>query len=127
MKVRIDSEKFEVLLGRINGRAQRHTYCVTDLLRIVTRAETRLHGVVARSRLKGARIIAVSGDAMPNSYRGFTVRTRVVLERGCKDWFVISIMKIELGAQLAGSASIMLTDAQEDEARRSIWRRFVEL
>jgi hypothetical protein len=107
-------------LKAANGRADRHAFTTfAEVEGLVITAESRLaKTLLPKAAHKGARLIAISGDAVPNAYaKKATTRaaTRMELERRSTAWFVTAITA-DTVYQSGGGLRLVLTQTQKDEA-----------
>ena len=119
MKITIDqknADKIMAALEAVNGRAREHTFCMfLQLSDLAEKAEKELIALVKKSDAAGAVYVATSGREMPNSYKYARVATKVILERGAKSWFLISVE----GAAIynsGGDEYLILNQTQDTKA-----------
>ena len=104
-------------LEAVNGRAVVHVASAQDVFDQAAAAEAHLDvlGVPKRDR-KGARRDYVSGEPVTAAYASkasWRAATRLLLERGTRDWFVISVERTHVAERGGGGGVTCLTDAQE--------------
>lgn len=112
-----NSGKIEAALSAVNGKAGAHTFTTFDEVKyIASLAENRVVALVGtKKHAKGATAVAVSGDAVSNSYnrKGYVrAATKVRLERRATGWFLTEAARVKIG-QSGGVFGIRLTAEQD--------------
>ncbi|WP_370373804.1 hypothetical protein [Henriciella pelagia] len=104
--------KIDAALAATNGRAQSFTVTSADTLRVfATAAEEQLAGILPKSAWPGARVTCCpQGPSSSYSYSAQT--TKCVLERGAKDWFLISCERDQVFPKAPRMCRVTLTAAQ---------------
>ena len=108
-------------LEAVNGRAVAHVASAQDVFDQARDAEAHLEALgIPKKERKGARRDYVSGEPVTAAYarkalRSSRAATRVLLERGSRDWFVVGMYRHYVGA-VGGSSVTCLTSAQERNA-----------
>jgi hypothetical protein len=119
MKITIDqknADKIMAALEAVNGRAREHTFCMfLQLSSLAEQAEKELTALVNKSDAAGALYIATSGGEMPNSYKYARAATKVTLERGSKNWFLISVEPAAI-YNSGGNEYLILSPSQDAKA-----------
>ena len=78
-------------LAKINGKAQAFTIiCTNQILQAVARAEQKL-SAIPKAQWRGAQVMFRPAGPSANSYKYNAKSTRVYLERGATDWFLVRI------------------------------------
>ncbi len=105
--------KINQALLHVNGKACDHTFTqgaqVWELSKL---AENRLENLgLLKKHRQGARFEAISGEPVPNKYKYSRIATKIILERGANEWFLVSVSRGTIYA--AGGYKIMrLLDEQ---------------
>ena len=96
MKINVNNtQSLERLLYDVNGQALQHTAKTYDVQATAAEAEDSLAMMrVPKAHRQGARVTVHSGQKVPSSYKYRVIRTAYTLERGRKDWFVISCYRM---------------------------------
>lgn len=124
MKINTNSQDaIREALNAVNGGATAHTYHMQDMLTLTRSADRALDAILPRGMHKGARYNAESGDRLSNSYQHKRKTTVVLLERGARDWFLIDAWSSERWRE-AGKETLLLTPAQDAEAKARFARRY---
>lgn len=119
MKIKVTKEnavKINHALIGVNGRSIQHTYHdAIQIISVADRAEKALTklGLNLGTR-SGAIFVSVSGDSVPNSYKGTRNATRVELVRGSAAWFLTHVSAETLFND-AGKEKLHLTEKQDAE------------
>tara|TARA_R110000751_G_scaffold294600_1_gene402587 strand:+ start:218 stop:685 length:468 start_codon:yes stop_codon:yes gene_type:complete len=117
-------------LDAVNGRAEAHTAASHDVFYQAELAEAHLQelGILKWERRR-ARRVYISGEPVTNAYARlgyFREATRVVLERGSRDWFVVSIKRVQVD-RTGGHATTHLTPEQAARAVDNFSKTFCVL
>jgi hypothetical protein len=124
--IKISAQKIDAIesaLRAVNGKASAHGYTTaTEIGYLADTAEFRLEQLgLPKNQRAGAVSVATSGDRVSNSYARknfFRIATRVVLERRSTGWSLIDVRRTQIGQQGGGDATLVLTEAQSEEAVR---------
>ena len=117
MKINVNNrDKLNAALAEVNGRAQTHTANATSVQVMADDAERALEkfGLQKGSR-RGAVAYAVSGGSLPNAYghKAYSVNvTRVKLERGSRDWFMVNAERDAVDPTASRNVAVRLSDNQ---------------
>ena len=111
-----DDTKINDALAAVNGKAIEHTYSyVSQIAALAIDAEARLEALrLPKKYRQGAQLEAVSGSPVPSKYKFNRVGTRIVLERGATDWFLVSVKRDVIHA--TGGYNILRLTEKQDEA-----------
>jgi hypothetical protein len=105
----------EKALESINGRS--FAYCYTtakEVAEVSLRAESRLGKLLsAKKNYQGAEFYSTSGSTVANCYKGVRNATKIKIMRGSKDWFLVSVSRVELWPNQHGTEEIIITEEQE--------------
>ena len=78
-------------LLKINGRAESFTVtCTNQILQAIKGAEQKL-SAIPKAQWRGAMVMFRPAGPSANSYKYNAKSTRVYLERGATDWFLVNI------------------------------------
>ena len=78
-------------LLKVNGKAESFTIiCTNQILQAIKRAEEKL-AALPKSQWKGVKVMFRPAGPSANSYKYNAKSTRVYLERGATDWFLVRI------------------------------------
>ena len=78
-------------LLKVNGKAESFTIvCTNQILQAIKRAEEKL-SALPKSQWKGVKVMFRPAGPSANSYKYNAKSTRVYLERGATDWFLVRI------------------------------------
>ena len=96
MKLPVENiERIESELSKINGRANAHTASAKWVAYIASVGEEKLENLkLPKGDRIGSKVVATSGEKLPNSYKGQVMINRVVLVRGYNGWFLTEVEKI---------------------------------
>ena len=116
-KVSLARESVAKELEKVNGRAVAHVASAQDVFDQAAAAEAHLETLrIPKKDRRGARRDYVSGEPVTAAYArkaSWRAATRVVLERGSRDWFVVCIDRHYVGAKGGAGGVTCLTAAQE--------------
>ena len=127
MKININqTAKIEAALSAVNGRSERHCYTTAEeIISIAQRTEKKLEKLnIPKNERSGAFVRSVSGDIMPNSYKGLRNVTSITLLRGVKEWFLTGCYRSELWPNQSGSEVLHITVAQHNTALKHFNSQF---
>ena len=80
-------------LLKVNGKAEAFTViCTNQILQAIKRAEEKL-AALPKSQWKGAKVMFRPAGPSANSYKYNAKSTRVYLERGATDWFLVKVQE----------------------------------
>lgn len=113
-----NAEKIENMLKEANGNAEAHTYTVfQDVAVEANHAENSLKNILLpKNFYKGAHYLSISGEKLPNAYKYSRKVTRIVLERGSKDWFLTEVKSLEQLPNQGKFQALIVTEEQDREA-----------
>lgn len=78
-------------LLKVNGKAESFTItCTNQILQAIKRAEEKI-AVLPKAQWRGAQVMFRPAGPSANSYKFSAKSTRVYLERGATDWFLVRI------------------------------------
>ena len=78
-------------LAKVNGKAESFTItCTNQILQAIKRAEQKL-SAIPKAQWRGAMVMFRPAGPSANSYKYNAKSTRVYLERGATDWFLVRI------------------------------------
>tara|TARA_R110000764_G_scaffold203842_1_gene289051 strand:+ start:185 stop:670 length:486 start_codon:yes stop_codon:yes gene_type:complete len=107
-------------LENVNGRAVAHVASAQDVFDQARDAEAHLDVLgIPKTDRKGARRDYVSGAPVTAAYArkaSWRAATRVILQRGSRDWFVVSVERAYVGERGGAGGVTCLTAAQERNA-----------
>jgi hypothetical protein len=108
--------KVNQALLQVNGKACDHTFTQgAQIFELSKLAESRLEALrLPKKYRQGAQLEAVSGSPVPNKYKFNRVGTRIMLERGATDWFLVSVKREVIHA--TGGYNILRLTEKQDEA-----------
>jgi len=100
-----------------NGLSKANTLSGIEVFDIVKKAEERLEDarLPKKSRNKAKAHYCTNGPARAYKY-AFTT-TEFVLERGSKDWFLVSVERISLYPRSKGGLKMTILESQAEEIR----------
>ena len=80
-------------LAKVNGKAESFTItCTNQILQAIKRAEEKI-AALPKSQWKGAKVMFRPAGPSANSYKYNAKSTRVYLERGATDWFLVKVQE----------------------------------
>lgn len=128
MKIKICKENQSIIeaeLLKVNGKSSAHCYTVfREIEEISEKAERLLSKLFPKTFFKGAQFWETSGVACANSYKGIRNVTSIRIERGSKEWFLISISKATLWPNQSGGERLLISESQKTEAINRFCERF---
>jgi hypothetical protein len=78
-------------LLKVNGRAESFTItCAKQILEAINGAERKM-SAIPKAKWKGAKVMFRPAGPSANSYKYNAKSTRVYIERGATDWFLVNI------------------------------------
>jgi len=78
-------------LLKVNGKAEWFTVtCTTQILEALKGAERKM-SAIPKAKWKGAKVMFRPAGPSANSYKYNAKSTRVFIERGATDWFLVNI------------------------------------
>ena len=111
MKVKVtDEQKVKTLLNEVQKKSQVRTLTFEDINWLAKTAEEKLSVISAKYR-KGAVYHAGNCGKFPNAYKYVPYGTLVNLERGSRDWFIISCSR----GDCRGDNWMHITDEQKKQ------------
>lgn len=120
MKIKIAEEnrsRIEYALKAVNGNAAAHAFTTfEELAELARETDKRLLAMLPKSKHKGARLSARSGESVANKYKYTRAGTAVVIERGVDAWFIVSLSACTLFCNSGGERTLLLTKQQDEEA-----------
>jgi len=104
----------EIALLATNGKAMVHTFTrASELTACAVAAEAELSKLgLPKNARKGARVLAASGEKMPNAYKYKVRVTQATLVRGASDWTLTELTGLETWH--GGGSMLTLTAAQDE-------------
>lgn len=121
-----DVVAIEVALKRINGKSVAHTYTTHfEIDHVAAAAEQKLQtlGLPKADRI-GAKVVATSGEKVPNAYKYSRQATIVILLRKSSGWFLVDTAGTDLYPGQHGGSKVILTQRQADKAHEVFARQF---
>lgn len=114
MKINLNNQdKVEEQLEKVNGRASAHVIdSVCELIEFANDAEAELATLLPKAAWKGALVLCRPEGPSANSYKFRGVSTTCVLERGARDWFLVSAEKDWVYPRSRHFCDITLTGVQ---------------
>lgn len=108
------AEAINALIEKINGRAAMHTFgSFGDLEAITLRAEKQLDGYgLSKKDRVGAKVLAVSGDKMPNAYKYKITVNHAEFVRKSTGWVLVAFTKHE---QFHGGGEVLTVTPEQSE------------
>lgn len=80
-------------LAKVNGKAESFTItCTNQILQAIKRAEQKL-SAIPKSQWRGAQVMFRPAGPFAKCYKYNAKSTRVYLERGATDWFLVKIQE----------------------------------
>jgi len=128
MKINLsNTDRIEDALLKANGAAREYTFTTAEELRaLAAEAERKLGALLTRYDLhRGARYCATSGAPVAKSYRKDRIATRVTLERGTEDWFLVDVTRVQLYPDQGGGRLLTLTPEQDQNAVERLRKSYV--
>jgi hypothetical protein len=118
MKIKItieNKDKIEDALKMVNGKSYAHSYTsFNEMLGVVEEANKRTSSLgLKKSVLKGCQFISTSGKETAKSYKYSRLATKVTIERGASEWFLVAIAKTTVYPS-GGNSTLFLTKKQHD-------------
>jgi len=128
MKIKISTEnkdKIEAALREVNGRSEAHAYTsYAEVAALAESAEKEMEELLYRKDWKGARWEETSGAKVANSYKGTRNGTKVTLDRGSKDWFLVAAVQVSVFNSGGGSGHLYLTPKQDEATKKRLAERY---
>ena len=106
------------ILDFVNGKSVTHVCrSASILIQYAKDAESKMAklGIPKKNR-RGAKFIAVSGNALPNAYKYAVNRTTIQIERRSSDWYLINATKKEHYPTMTPVERLYLTEEQDKKA-----------
>lgn len=122
MKIAIklkNAEKIEAALKAVNGKAVEHTITTyAEVEAYALQGFARIHDLLkSKKEMAGSSFEVVSGNKLPNRYKGKKIVTFLVIEYNAKgDAFLVNVKRLEQWPNQAGRRNVVLTVAQHEEA-----------
>lgn len=122
MKINTNNKiKIQEAINKKMGKARSFKATASELIELSRTAEKRLSifGLPKNSR-SGA--VMVHRDPLPRSYKYKTTASKVTLARGAKDWFLVSVERVDL---YPGSDRLFKVLLKEEhiEASKATWKK----
>ncbi|KQT12899.1 hypothetical protein ASG57_08070 [Bradyrhizobium sp. Leaf396] len=117
--------RLRAALNGANGKAQKHTAVVADILALSNRAERSLiaAGIPGRARA-GAEVVWHAAGPMAKAYGYKMTRTYLTLTRGTRDWFLTEVKRVGVYPQQSERYRIGISTAQRDHIVATALRTF---
>lgn len=121
-----NAKKIEALLAEINGKSREHTYTTyDDIVTIAKHAEMAVSNLpLPMSCRNGARYHATSGQPVAHKYKGKRNGTRIEILRGLADWYLISVVSVDLWPNQGGTEKLTLTSDQDVEIIKQMRKKY---
>ncbi len=118
-------ERLKSALDSANGKAQKHTASLADILALANRAERSLMaaGIPGRGRA-GAEVIWHAAGPAAKAYGYKMTRTCVALTRGTCDWFLTEVKRVGVYPQQRERYRISISTVQRDRIVATALRSF---
>jgi len=86
-------------LDAVQHRARARTIDAADLAEAIEEIETKLSQILHKKDWRGLNVwVDIHAQSFPGSYRGIPESTKVVLQRGANDWFLIEATRGRCGS-----------------------------
>jgi len=107
----------EVALNAVNGKATAHTFTTYNALVDAAQwAEKQLNVLgIPKGQRKGAKLVALSGEAVPNAYKYQRQGTYLIMERRAAGWYLTEVEASTIYKE-GGFRRVALTQAQDTVA-----------
>lgn len=94
MKIKLNIQNNSAInaeLLKVNGRAESFTVtCTKQILEAIKGAERKM-SAIPKAKWKGAKVMFRPAGPSANAYKYNAKSTRVFIERGATDWFLVNI------------------------------------
>jgi len=112
-----DQAKIEDMLQRVNGEATSHTYSsASEILAVAREAEETLDRLLLPKKCRAGAVAAkTSGDKVPSAYGYRRIATRVELTRGSREWYLTSVLRVEVFPDNQGRHLSMTLTPEQDK------------
>lgn len=131
MRINIsNAQKINAALKDVNGRSESFTIRdQEEVLAITKKAELFLFNAqLSESDWRGARFEFRPAGPRASGYKYAANSTRITIERGSKDWFLVSVMKDAVSPRESASKTLYLTsDHIEKSKQNTIARNHIVL
>lgn len=127
IKIHADNyPKIFAALESVNGKAFAHTYaCPKDIEAVISRAENKLKKLLGdKKKFKGAKVVSISGNSVPNCYKYSRQATQIVVERRSTGWFLRDAKVVRIWKE-AGRENVMLSPEQDGIAVKRLRGEYV--
>lgn len=105
-------------LLKVNGKAEAFTVtCTKQIMEAIKRAEEKI-AVLPKAQWKGAKIMFRPAGPSANSYKYNAKSTRVYIERGATDWFLVKIQEDAVRPKEKEFLNIAISADQAAEIQR---------
>lgn len=112
-------------LAKINGRANTHTASAKWVAYIASVGEEKLESLkVSKEHRIGSKVVATSGEKLPNSYKGKVYINKVVLVRGYNGWFLTEVEKISKWPNESPKFNLFIKQKAADIAKEKFLSQF---
>jgi hypothetical protein len=107
----------EAALLAVNGKATAHTFTTYNALVDASQwAEKQLNTLgIPKGQRTGARLMALSGEAVPNAYKYSRQGTYILMERRAAGWYLTEVEASTIYKE-GGFRRVALTQAQDTVA-----------
>lgn len=110
----------QLALNSVNGKSSAHTFFASDIFELVRRFDGELARLgIPKTKRHGAKIVARSGDKLPNAYKYSRTVNWVIIESR-KSGFFLSDIRFVTAYRDSVSASVYLTEAQNEMAKKTV-------
>lgn len=120
--IKIDKNlgEIQLALNSVNGKASAHTFFASDIFELVRRFDSELTRLgIPKTKRHGAKIVARSGEKLPSAYKWSRTVNWVIIELR-KSGFFLTEIRCVTAYQDSVSASVYLTDAQDEIAKKTV-------
>jgi hypothetical protein len=118
MKIKINLANNKAIidaLEKVNGKAESFTVSnAKQMIEIAAQAESKLE-VMNKADRKGAKAMYRPAGPSANSYKYAAKSTRVYIERGSKDWFLVNVQTDHVRPKAKEILNVTISKAQADE------------
>lgn len=105
-------------LLKVNGKAQAFTViCTNQIIQAIKRAEEKI-AVLPKAHWKGIVVAYVPAGPTARSYKYNSKSTRVYVERGATDWFLVNVQETAVSPKEKEFLGISISTDQAAEIQR---------
>lgn len=105
-------------LLKVNGKAESFTItCTNQILQAIKRAEQKL-SAIPKAQWRGSQVMFRPAGPSANSYKYSAKSTRVYLQRGATDWFLVKVQEDAVSPKEKEFLHIAISADQAAEIQR---------